>query len=171
MGEAGLFAHERVELLGGTIVTMSAQNSPHAGTVDLLRTALLSVVAAGIRVRAQLPIVLDDWSEPDPDVAVCSADPHHYTRNHPHAEQVLLVCEVASSSLAYDRSEKAAAYAASRIPEYWIVDIEHRIVHVLTDPDPGTRSYRSEKRAEVGSAVTAPGGATLAVADILPPPL
>lgn len=169
MSDAGLFANERVELLDGTIVTMSAQNSPHAGTVDRLHRRLLGVVEAGMRVRCQLPIILDDWSEPEPDVAVCATDPHDYTREHPQAAQVLLVCEVALSSLGYDRATKAAAYAASAIPAYWIVDVQGRHLDVLTDPDPVARRYRRALRVGHDGVVDAPGGSALAVADVLPP--
>jgi Uma2 family endonuclease len=168
MGEAGLFANERVELLDGTIVTMAAQNSSHAGTVHRLQRQLLACCGAAI-VRSQLPIILDDWSEPEPDVAVCAPDPHDYTREHPRAEQVLLVCEVAISSLSFDRLQKAAAYAGSGIAEYWIVDVESRAVHVLSEPDLGERRYRHERRAGDGDVLAVPGNASLAVSDVLPP--
>jgi Uma2 family endonuclease len=169
MGEAGLFADERVELLDGTIVTMSAQNSPHAGTVDRLHRLLVGAVGEKIRVRAQLPIILDDWSEPEPDVAVCAPDPYDYTREHPAGTQVLLVCEVAISSLAYDRLTKAAAYARSGIAEYWLVDVENRIVFVSSKPSRSEERYRDEVRAHDGDTLRVPGGATLAVSDVLPP--
>ncbi len=169
MGEAGLFAHERVELLDGTIVTMSPHCSPHAGTVDQLTRLLLLAVGRVNRVRAQLPIILDDWSEPEPDVTVCLPDRHHYVHGHPTAAQVLLVCEVASSSVAFDRSVKAAAYAASGIPEYWVIDLDDRGVHVLRDPDRAERHYRSRRRAGDGDVLVALGTASLAVSEILPP--
>ena len=169
MGDAGLFADERVELLDGTIVTMSAQHSPHAGTVWRLHRLLVRTVEDNVPVRAQLPIILDDWSEPEPDVAVCMPDPYDYTRSHPKPHQIMLVCEVASSSLSYDRSAKAAAYAASGIPEYWIVDVASRSIQVLTEPDPENRRYRAERRLTDDDTVPAPSGTILAVRDILPP--
>ena len=168
MGEAGLFANERVELLDGTIITMGRQNSPHAGTVDQLHRLLIRVVDDALRVRAQLPIILDDWSEPEPDVAVCAPDPYHYAREHPNPKQVLLICEVAVSSLTFDHTEKAAAYAASGIPAYWIVDVEGRVIQVLTEPEPAERRYRRENQARDGDVLHAPGGGTLAVSEILP---
>ena len=169
MGEAGLFADERVELLDGTIVTMCPQNSPHAGTVDQLHRLLIRVVDDTIRVRAQLPIILNDWSEPEPDIAVCAPDLYHYAREHPKPEHVLLACEVASSSLAYDQSEKAAAYAASAIPEYWIIDLKDRVIRVLRDPEPTERRYRCESHAREGDMLHTPGGGALSVSEILPP--
>ena len=96
-------------------------------------------------MRAQLPIILDDWSEPEPDVAVCAPDPYHYAREHPKPKHVLLICEVAVSSLTFDQTEKAAAYAASGIPAYWIVDVEGRVIQVLADPEPAERRYRRAK--------------------------
>jgi Uma2 family endonuclease len=169
MGEAGLFANERVELLDGTIVTMSPQSSPHAATVARLTRVLIGTLGEKIHVRPQLPVVLDDWSEPEPDLIVCRADSRDYAQGHPQPEDIMLICEVAISSLAYDRTAKTAAYAASGIPEYWIVDVESRVVIVLDDPDPATRRYRRERRVDDVGIVEAPGGTTLAVAQILPP--
>ena len=169
MGAAGLFAKERVELLDGTIVTMCPQTSPHAASTYRLQRLLTRAFGDTICTRVQMPIILTDWSEPEPDIAVCAPDPHDYARGHPTPEHVLLVCEVAHSSLAYDRSGKAAAYAASAIPEYWIVDIENRVIHVLTEPEPDQRRYRRESQARDGDMLRAPGGGTLAVSEILPP--
>ena len=168
MGEAGFFAKERVELLDGTIVTICPQDSPHAGTVDQLHRLLVRTVDDALRVRAQLPIILDDWSEPEPDVAVCAPDPYDYAREHPKPKHVLLICEVAVSSLTFDQAEKASAYAASGIPEYWIVDVEGRVIRVLTDPEPAERCFRRESQARDGDVLHAPGGGTLAVSEILP---
>ena len=168
MGEAGLFAHERVELLDGTIVTMCPQNSPHAATTYQLHRLLMRVLDDTVCVRAQLPIILDDWSEPEPDVAVCAADPDNYAREHPTPGRVLLVCEVASSSLAYDRSAKSSAYAASGIPEYWIIDVERRVVHVLADPERAASRYGRQVAMRDGDVLRVPGGATLTVAEVLP---
>jgi hypothetical protein len=81
MGEAGLFASERVELLGGEILTMPPQNPPHAGVLGLLPAILIRLLGAAFSVRVQLPVVLDDWSEPEPDIAIGRLDPDHYMRN------------------------------------------------------------------------------------------
>lgn len=169
MADAGLFADERVELLDGTIVNMAPQNSPHAGTVTRLHRALMRAIGETAHLRSQLPIVLDAWSEPEPDLAVCKLDPYDYTREHPHATDVLLVCEVADSSLAYDRGQKAAAYAASGISEYWVVDIDSRTIEIRTDADPIGRYYRSNALVREDETLTAPGGHVIAAAAVLPP--
>lgn len=168
MAEAGLFRDERVELLDGEIITMSPQLTPHAFTVNRLMYALITKLGSTALVRVQAPMVLNDWSEPEPDLAVCQPDPDNYKRAHPRADQVLLAIEVADTSLTYDRTRKAQAYAASGIPEYWIVNlIDHR-VEVLTNPDPATQNYRQQHYAFAGDVLFLPGGSTVAVGDILP---
>lgn len=169
MSEAGIFANERVELLDGTIVTMSPQSSPHAGTAYRLHRLLERTLGDEFCVRGQLSVVLDDWSEPEPDVAVCKVDARDYTTRHPAPEDIVLVCEVAISSLAYDRAEKAIAYARSGIREYWIVDVERRALLVFADPDPAACRYRTERTLREGGTLVAPNGLVLAVADVLPP--
>ncbi|MBI1818211.1 MAG: Uma2 family endonuclease [Deltaproteobacteria bacterium] len=168
MAEALLFRNERVELLDGVIVTMSPQGSPHAATVHRLLRVLQLAVGSAATVRVQAPIVLNDWSEPEPDIAVCDADSNDYAREHPRADQVHLVVEVADTSLAYDRTQKAASYAASGIPEYWVVDLAARQVDVFNAPDAIAGRYtRHTVVAEAGSIPLAT--AALCVADILPP--
>jgi Uma2 family endonuclease len=170
MAEAGLFVDERVELLDGEIITMSPKLSSHAFTVNRLMYALITKLGSTALVRVQDPIVLNDWSEPEPDLTVCQPDPDGYARAHPRADQVLLVIEVADTSLTYDCTRKAQAYAASGIPEYWIVNLTDRQVEVLTDPAPGARRYRQERLAYEGKTLSLPGGQTLAVVDIMPRP-
>ena len=168
MGEAGLFADKRVELLDGEIITMAPQNPPHAGITSRLASALMRLLGSTVSLRVQLPIVLDDWSEPEPDVALCQPDPDDYEREHPRADQVLLVIEVAEASLPHDRGRKVTAYASSVIPEYWIVNLVDRRIEVLSDPDPITQRYRKERHAFAGDALSLPGGVLLAASDILP---
>ena len=169
LAEANLFFQERVELLNGVIVAMSPQNSPHAGTIHRLLRILLHLLGTDVAIRVQAPIILDDWSEPEPDLALCQPDPHDYTREHPHAAQVLLVIEVADTSLTYDRSEKAAAYAARGIPEYWIVNLPERQVEVRTAPDRAAQRYRQILLASTGETLALLGHQTLSVAAVLPP--
>jgi Uma2 family endonuclease len=168
MAEAGLFIDERVELLDGEIITMSPQLTPHAFTVNQLLYLLITTLGATVIVRGQTPIVLDDWSEPEPDIAVCQPDPDRYKNAHPRADQVLLVIEVAESSLTYDRTRKVPAYAASAIPEYWIVNLIDRQVEVFTGPDPTRQRYRQQRLAFAGDVLTLPGGSAIEVSDFLP---
>lgn len=167
MWEAGLFSDKRVELLDGEIITMAPQNPPHAGITNRIVRVLFRLMGSTFSIRAQAPIILNDWSEPEPDVAICRFDADDYQYEHPKASDVLVVIEVAKASLAYDRRQKTVAYAASGIPDYWIINlIDHR-VEVFSNPDPLAQRYRQERLVFRGDTLTLPGGASLAVADIL----
>src|SRR5258706_13152922 len=82
-GDAGLFVDKRVELLDGEIITMPPQNPPHAGTTSHLAAVLIRGLGVLFSVRVQVPIILDDWSEPEPDIAICQLDPDGYMFAHP----------------------------------------------------------------------------------------
>lgn len=129
----GLFDGEKLELLRGVLVAMTPQDARHAAVVQRL-TELLTVALAGrAAVRIQLPLALSEESEPEPDVAVVPRG--DYDEAHPAT--ALLVIEVAHASLAKDSSLKAELYAAAGIPEYWVVDVAHGLVHVHAAPSAG----------------------------------
>lgn len=124
MGEAGLFAPDaRVQLIDGEITDMPPIGPSHAGIVD--RLTRLLVVTAGERgiVRVQGPVRLFDHSEPEPDLALLRPQDDFYTEAAARADDVLLLIEVADSTLRFDLDVKAPLYARAGIPELWIVDI------------------------------------------------
>jgi Uma2 family endonuclease len=128
--ELGYFEDEKIELLRGALVTMSPQKWPHASAVEWLNNALVRQLDPAYSVRPQLPFNADDWSEPEPDLAVVRADPAR--RAHP--SEVLLLIEVAESSLRKDRVLKRMIYAEAKVPEYWIVDVKALTITVHTVP-------------------------------------
>lgn len=129
----GWFVDEPIELLRGVLVTMSPQGRAHASAIQFLNEQLVLQLAGRHGVRPQLPLAADDWSEPEPDLAVVRKDPS--LRDHP--SEALLVVEIASSSLTIDRGLKRTIYAEVGIPEYWVVDVNGRTVEVHTRPDGG----------------------------------
>jgi Uma2 family endonuclease len=135
--DLGWFEDEPVELLRGMLVTMSPQNWPHAAAVEFFNEQLVLQLAGRYAVRPQLPFAADDWSEPEPDLAVARKDPTR--REHP--SELLLLIEIAHSSLRIDRGIKRMIYAEAGVPEYWIVDVNHAAVEVHTSPSTG--SYTS----------------------------
>jgi Uma2 family endonuclease len=169
MGEAGLFEGKRVELLDGEIITMSPQGSAHASAVNRARRALSRILEPAFLVRGQVPVILDDESEPEPDVAVCVPEDREYAGGHPEPKDILLVLEIAASSLVYDRGRKAAAYSRVGIPVYGIVNLERRVLELMTDPDPAAVRYRKVETLAEDAHLSLPGGARVAVADLLPP--
>jgi Uma2 family endonuclease len=168
MIEIGLFDEdERVELLEGFLVAASPQGAPHAYTVQSLTTRLIRSLGApgDAIVRPQLPLALGADSEPEPDIAV--VPPGDYARAHPAA--ALLIIEVAHDSVTKDRQWKARIYAKAAIPEYWVVALKQRCVHVHREP--GTDAYAQVTRESEDSVLRPQvlAGVEIAVRAVLPP--
>ncbi len=122
MAEAGIFhPEERVELIAGQIIRMSAKGTAHTAAVRRTARILSNLLINQAEVHTQDPIQLDNFSEPEPDIAVVRIDPLDYTGNHPRSSDVYLIIEVADSSLKYDLETKAKAYAKSGIADYWVL--------------------------------------------------
>ncbi len=167
MIDAGVFGPEdRIELLNGEIIDMAPQRSRHATAIRLIEKGLNRIFAAGHDVRTQLPLCLDDRSEPEPDVAVVSGNPRDYRDAHP--ETALLVVEVSETSLAYDRIRKLAVYARARIPEYWILDLNSETLEVCRHPERDTYTERRILKAADRLAPLAAPGQSVTVSDLLP---
>lgn len=150
MAEAGILGEDsRVELIRGRIVDMAAIGSAHMVAVNRLTRLLVAAVGDRGVVSVQNPVRLDDASEPQPDVAVLRPGADDIGAPIPRASDVLLLIEVADSSLHEDRGEKATLYAASGVPEYWIVNLIDHVFEVYRRPGEG--GYQ-----EVGPV--APGG-------------
>lgn len=164
----GVFGEDdRVELIDGEVVDMTPIGARHAASVAYLTNALPPQLAGTAVVWVQNPIQIPDLSEPLPDVAVLRPPVARYAAVKPAPGDVLLVVEVADSSLAHDRERKAPVYAGAGIPECWIVDLTTDAVLVLADPVGGT--YRTSVVARPGD-VLVPGllpGVSLAVSEIL----
>jgi len=144
MADAGVFhPEERVELIAGQLVKMAAKVTAH--TVTLRRiNRLFTRLSFQIEVMVQIqdPIVLDDYSEPQPDLALLRLEPREYIDAHPTAADTYLVIEVADSSFKYDSETKAKLYAQSNIADYWVLDVVKRQLHVFRQPN--NQGYQSE---------------------------
>ncbi len=144
--ETGIFAEdERVELIRGRIVQMNPIGDDHAWNVTRLSGIFWQ--RGGVVVLAQNPIRLGPRIAPQPDLAVLRPDVPQNRK--PEPADILLVIEVADSSLSYDRQAKAPPYARANIPELWIVDINGERVESYRDPSPvGYRTVRLYLRGE-----------------------
>lgn len=143
MGEAGILTHEdRVELIEGELIAMAPIGSNHSGTINSLNRAL--VQAAGDRgvVGVRNPVRLNNLSEPQPDFSIMKPRDDDYQHATPRPEEVLLLVEIADSSLGYDRTVKRSLYARHGIPEFWIVNLVAGEVEVCRGPEGDT--YTSE---------------------------
>ncbi len=135
--ESGAFDGEPLELLGGSLVRMSPQDLSHSFAIQELAERLGHALRGRALVRCQLPFALDDASEPEPDLAVVPLREDRYRSALPDHAHLLI--EVAQTSLGYDARVKAKLYARANVPEYWVVDLVNRCVHVHTQP--GTDGY------------------------------
>jgi len=164
---AGILAEdERVELINGTIYPMSPIGSWHAACVKRLVLLLIEHLGRSAIVGAQDPIRLSDDSEPQPDVAVLRPREDFYASALPRAEDVLLVVEVAETSLFFDRTVKLPLYAKAGIPEVWLVDLQHEVIERHIRPLHGR--YAEASTFQRGQVLNSPAlGLSLAVEDIL----
>lgn len=151
MSETGILSEsDRVELIEGEIVAMSPAGSRHAGKINILTRLLILSVGDRAVVSIQNPLRLNDLTQPEPDLAVLKPRADSYEEATPDPEDVLLIIEVADSSLGYDRAVKAPLYAGHGIPEFWIVDAAGREVEVYRKPEGG----RYTEIARVGAGGT-----------------
>ena len=142
MGQVGILGPEdRVELIEGEIVRMSAIGRGHAFTVMMLTNLLVKAVGDRALVSPGNPVRLTRHTEPQPDLMLLRPDADYRHEAFVGPGHVLLVIEVAESSLTWDRGVKLRLYARAAIPEVWIVDVEHERVEVHRDPAGGV--YRA----------------------------
>jgi Uma2 family endonuclease len=164
---------ERVELIDGLLLVAEPQGRRHAATIRRLLAVLRRVLGDDWQIDSQLPIALDDASEPEPDVAVVPRDPAAYRDAHP--SRALLIVEVAEASYRIDREYKASLYARAGVPEYWIVDLAREALEVHREPEASPTSvygwrYRTVEvlRAPATVAPLIAAGAAIPVVDLLP---
>jgi Uma2 family endonuclease len=162
MAEVGILDPEaRVELIDGEIIDMAPPGSPHAATVHYLTVVLVRAVDGRATVLVQNPVRLSEYSEPQPDLALRRRREDFYREHHPRADDVLLIVEVAASSLRFDRKKKAPLYARHGIPEMWLVDLGGRRLVRYRAPQHG--AYTRVDEPDLGLALEVPALAGLAV--------
>ncbi len=135
MIELGILTkYDRVELIRGEIIEMSPVGTKHAACVRRLSNKLGQSLGNSIILSVQNPVVLNDNSQPQPDVALLKPRDDFYATAHPQPQDIFLLIEVADSTIEYDREEKIPLYAQANIIEVWLVDINEQIVEVYQQP-------------------------------------
>ena len=136
MAEAGILGEDdMVELVDGELIDMAPIGQGHAATVCGLTEALVTACLGRAIVSPQNPVRLDQWNEPQPDLAVLRRRTDFYaTGERPGPADVLLLIEVADSSLQFDRTVKLPLYARAGIAELWIVDMKRRVLEAYRNP-------------------------------------
>lgn len=143
MAEAGILdPDERVELIQGQIVKMAAKGTPHESAIMRTARVLGNGLGEQVWVRTQSSIRLDDYSEPEPDIAVVRVDALDYADHHPTPSEIYLIVEVSDTTLKRDCEVKDKIYAQSGITEYWVLDVKNRQLRVFREPS--DRGYQSQ---------------------------
>ncbi|HKS28375.1 MAG TPA: Uma2 family endonuclease [Pyrinomonadaceae bacterium] len=156
MGEAGILTEDaRFELIEGEILEMAPIGSRHAGCVLFLSRFLNRAVGDIAFVSTQNPIQLDDFTQPQPDVALLRLSDDFYRSSHPKPQDVLLLIEVADTTVDYDRLVKLPLYAKAGIPEVWIINLPAELIEIYSAPNEGAYGTLAEvKRSEQAQSQT-----------------
>lgn len=154
MAAAGVLSeNDRVELIEGEIVEMNPIGSRHAACVGRLTKILERQAGDHAIVWVQNPVQINDHSEPLPDVALLKPRDDFYAQANPQPADVLLIIEVADSSVEYDRVVKMPLYAQAGIPEMWLVNLPKDTIEIYTQPLGET--YREIRLVKRGESLTA----------------
>ncbi len=171
-----LAAGDRIELIRGELISMAAKGTPHVFCTTRLGRQFDRRLGDRAVVRCQDPITLAPQSEPEPDVVLARGDEADYMAHHPYPEDILLVVEVADSTVAYDRTVKLSLYAEAGIADYWIVDLTTRRLEHYNEPyqtSQGEFGYRHTQIFLPDQCVTIPSFAEVSVdlSQIFPEPI
>jgi Uma2 family endonuclease len=136
MIESGIIREgERVELISGQLFTMAAKGTRHTVSTTRLIEELPRLIQRRAIVRCQDPITLPNNSEPEPDIVIARLRSDDYINSHPSPADIILVIEVADSTIKFDRDTKAPLYAATGISEYWIVNLIDDRLEIYRQPE------------------------------------
>ena len=168
MSEAGILSeNDKVELINGEIIEMSPIGRRHTACVNRLNSVFSQLLGKKVIVAVQNPILLNNLSEPEPDIALLKPRTDFYESGHPQPQDIFLLIEVADSSIEYDRDVKIPLYASSGITEVWLVDIYQQVIIVYRYPsENGYRDIQTLSRGEKLSISAFPEN-NLLVDDIL----
>lgn len=147
---------ERVELIDGEIIQMSPIGDRHVGTVSRINALLTSRLLGKCNIHVQSPVKIGQYSEPEPDLMVTPHRDDYYASTGVYPEDVLLLIEVADTTLNKDIQIKVPLYAQAAIPEIWIVNLKDDIIHRYTDLQQGQYQQDSFSRDDRITAARLP---------------
>jgi Uma2 family endonuclease len=151
MAEAGIISpDERTELIEGEIIRMAPMKSLHASTCAWLNERFILNLKGTASVRCQLPVRLNDKTEPEPDIAICRRA--GYEKAHPTAQDVLLIIEVSDSTYRYDRYVKVPLYALHSVPEVWLIDLNAKQIEIFQRPQ--GESYETLSKTDLAAKIS-----------------
>jgi Uma2 family endonuclease len=159
--EIGFFKDgDRIELIRGELFEMAAHGTPHTYTTTHLCRQLDRLLGDDASVRGQVPITLPSASEPEPDVVIAQVHEDDYFSHHPYPEDIVLLIEVADTTLEYDRTVKLSLYAEVNIPHYWIANVKINQMECHSQPYQdqfGSFGYQSRQVILANQTIPIPG--------------
>lgn len=168
MTEIGILPEESGwEIIDGYLIDKMSIGSNHAGTVNILNRAFTILLGKEAIVSVQNPVHIDDYNEPEPDIALLKPREDFYTKSLPEPKDVLLLVEVSDSTVEYDREIKKTIYAEVGIAEFWLVNLKEDTIECYSQPKNG--NYRLAQIFETGETLQSKtiGNLTLKVEEIL----
>ena len=171
MSELGILASdERTELIAGHITVMAAKGTPHVTALRLLATQFDAYLSnLPFFASTQDPIHIDEFSEPEPDLAIVRGSVLDYADHHPTPEEIVLLVEVADSTLKQDTEVKDKLYAGAGIAEYWVQDLKRDRLHIFRQPMPTGYQSHSILSKDATISPLAFADLVLSVGAIFPP--
>ena len=171
--KTGLFYDKKTMLLDGVLYVMTMPNPPHDTALGLVEDWLRTVFTSGHHVHSQKGFDIGTANDPGPDIAVVPGSLRDYATRTPTT--AVLIAEVADSSLAIDTTKKAELYATAGVPEYWVIDLEHRQLIIFRDPQPlpkglGATAYKTHHTLGPTDSISplAVPAPSILVSDLLP---
>ena len=135
MIEAGIYTeNDHIELLNGEIIETMPKGPKHAAINNKTSRFLIKLLDEKALIRTQDPIVLDNFSEPEPDIVLAKWRDDEYIENHPTPADILLIMEISDTTLIYDREDKARAYSQNGIEQYLLLNLQNETIQDFREP-------------------------------------
>ena len=153
LGEANIFPPDsRLELINGEILQMAPIGFNHSGHLNRINKLFARLTSDDVILSVQNPLQLGDLSEPEPNFMLLKPNADFYSSRHPNANDVLLLIEVADSSLSFDQNQKLRLYALHGIPEYWLLNLNDKYLEVYRKPN--GEVYAEKNTLRTGDTIT-----------------
>ncbi len=135
--------YNRVELLNGVLIEKMSKDPKHAALNDSIGNWFRERLSDRAYIRLQNPIVLNDFSEPEPDVVLAKPPRETYFERHPNAQDIFLILEISDTTVSYDRNAKAEAYSKAGIAQYLLLNLQNQTIEDYREPS--TDGYQSKQ--------------------------
>ena len=160
MLELGALEDMRAELVGGVLEKMSPAHGDHSTQNAMVVVKLARALGEEACIAVDLAVVIGDKTVRGIDIAIAHGK---FPKGPASGSDVLMAVEIAETTLARDLGPKAFEYARADIATYWVVDLDGRVVHVMTEP--GENGYALREVIRFGEPIAVPGSTETIIID------